>query len=154
LVDQMEGIDEIDLKIISHLQQDGRKTFKEIAQDIGVTERTVRLRVTQLRESGIVSILGIVNPIKVGLKLIAAIQISVLQNSMEQCIEELRALDEVRFIALTSGEYHLLIEVCSRSHEELGDCIEKKLNYVTGIQKTNIMMELKILKNEFRFVRD
>lgn len=152
--DQLEGLDELDLKIIAHLQEDGRMTFKDIAQDIGVTERTIRLRVNQLRESGILSIVGIVNPIKVGLKLIAAIQISVLQHSMEQCIEQLNALDEVRFIAITSGEYQLIIEVAFRSHEKLVEFIEKKLNNVAGIRKTNIIMELKIVKNEFRFVKE
>ncbi|REB76110.1 AsnC family protein [Cutibacterium acnes] len=34
LVDRLEGIDDIDLKIISFLQEDGRITFKEIAQNI------------------------------------------------------------------------------------------------------------------------
>jgi Lrp/AsnC family transcriptional regulator for asnA, asnC and gidA len=154
MLEKLEGIDEIDLKIISHLQNDGRMTFKDIAQDIGVAERTIRLRVAQLRENGILSIIGVVNPIKVGLKLIAAIQISVSQNSMEECIKQLNDLDEIRFIALTSGEYHLLIEVVSRSHEELGEFLEKKLNNVTGIRKTNIIMELKIVKNQFRFVKD
>ncbi|WP_162298435.1 AsnC family transcriptional regulator [Bacillus sp. 522_BSPC] len=33
-MDRLEGIDDIDLKIISFLQEDGRITFKEIAQNI------------------------------------------------------------------------------------------------------------------------
>lgn len=149
----MEGIDELDLNIISYLQEDGRTTFKEIAQKIGVAERTVRLRVSNLRESGVLSIVGVVNPIKVGLKLIAAIQIVVGQNQLDACIEELNDTEEVRFVALTSGEYQLLVEVCVRSHEELGEFLQHKLNKIAGIQRTNIIMELKILKNQFNFVR-
>lgn len=151
---ELEGIDDIDLKIISFLQEDGRITFKEIAQNIGVAERTVRLRVSNLRESGILSIVGVVNPIKVGLKLIAAIQIVVGQNELQDCIDDLYKLNEIRFISLTSGEYQILAEACVRSHEELGDFLEMKLNRVRGIQRTNIIMELKILKNNFNFVRN
>lgn len=152
--EQIEGIDEIDLKILSFLQDDGRMTFKEIAARIGVAERTIRLRVTNLRETGVLSIVGVVNPIKVGLKLIAAIQIATEQNKLDQCIKELIEMDEVRFITLTSGEYQLLSEVCVSSHEELGDFLERKLNKVAGIQRTNIIMELKILKNKFNFIRE
>lgn len=152
-MEHLGGIDELDLNIISYLQEDGRMTFKEIAQNIGVAERTVRLRVANLRESGVLSIVGIVNPIKVGLKLIAAIQVVVDQHQLEACVDGLNKTDEVRFVALTSGEYQILLEVCVRSHEELGEFLVNKLNRITGIQRTNIIMELKILKNQFNFVR-
>lgn len=150
----LQKLDEVDLQIIQFLQDDGRVTFKEIAQSIGVAERTVRLRVMNLREHNILQIIGVVNPINVGLKLVAMIQIAVEQNQMKVCISNLERLDEVRFIALTSGEYQLLIEVVATDHDEFGDFIEKKLNCIPGIKKSNVTMELKIIKNHFNFVKN
>lgn len=150
----LHDMDDIDLKIISMLQKDGRITFKEIAKEVCVSERTVRLRIKNLRDNDMIQIIGVVNPIKVGLKLIAMIQIAVIQNTMEDCISALREMDEVRFIALTSGEYQLLLEIVAASHEEFGEFLEKKLNKINGIRKTNVTMELKILKNDFTFVKD
>jgi len=150
----LQKLDELDLQIIQFLQNDGRVTFKEIAQSTGVAERTVRLRVMNLRDNNILQIIGVVNPISVGLKLIAMIQIAVEQNQIKLCIESLESLDEVRFIALTSGEYQLLIEVIAADHEEFGDFIENKLNCIPGIKKANVTMELKIIKNHFNFVKN
>ncbi|MFB5189730.1 Lrp/AsnC family transcriptional regulator [Alicyclobacillus fastidiosus] len=150
---ELDGIDEVDLNIIKFLQEDGRMSYREIADQIGVAERTVRLRVAQLRNNDILQIVGVVNPIQVGLKMVAAIQISVAPQQLNTCIETLQEMPEVRFVALTSGEYHLMVEVVSRSHEELGDFIQNRLNRITGVEKTNVIMELKILKNQFKFVR-
>lgn len=150
---ELDGIDEVDLNIIKFLQEDGRMSYREIADQIGVAERTVRLRVAQLRNNDILQIVGVVNPIQVGLKMVAAIQMSVAPQQLNTCIETLQEMPEVRFVALTSGEYHLMVEVVSRSHEELGDFIQNRLNRIIGVEKTNVIMELKILKNQFKFVR-
>ena len=48
-----EELDEIDLKIIRYLQKDGRMTFVTIADELGITESTVRRRVTSLLERDI-----------------------------------------------------------------------------------------------------
>jgi len=148
------SLDALDLNIITFLQNDGRRPYKEIADELGVNERTVRLRVNQMKANGTLQIIGIVNPISIGLKLIAVIEISVNDHQLEACIEQLAALQEVRFITLVSGEYQLMMEVCSRSHEELGEFLINKLNKISGIQKSNVTMELKILKNDFKFVRE
>lgn len=151
--EQVEGIDELDLKILSFLQDDGRMTFKEIATRIGVAERTVRLRVSSLRETGVLSIVGVVSPMKVGLNTMAVVQIVAEQQKIQQCINELVELDEVRFVSLTTGEYQILLEVCVSSQEELGGFIEGKLSSITGILRMNSILELKIFKNKFNFIR-
>ncbi|WP_186725529.1 Lrp/AsnC family transcriptional regulator [Planomicrobium sp. CPCC 101110] len=152
--ERVEGIDELDLKILSFLQDDGRMTFKEIATRIGVAERTVRLRVASLKEDGVLSIVGVVSPMKVGLKTVAVIQIAAEQQRIRQCISDLMELDEVRFVSLTTGDYQILSEVCVGSQEELGEFIEGKLNNINGILRMNTIVELKIFKNKFNFIRD
>lgn len=152
--ERIEGIDELDLKILSFLQDDGRMTFKEIATRIGVAERTVRLRVASLKEDGVLSIVGVVSPMKVGLKTVAVIQLAVEQQKIKQCINDLMELDEVRFVSLTTGDYQVLSEVCVGSQEELGEFLEGKLNNITGILRMNTIVELKIFKNKFNFIRE
>lgn len=151
--DYLDELDELDLKIISHLQEDGRKSFSVIAEDVGVTERTVRLRVGQLRDRKILQIVGVVNPIKLGLQVVAIIQLAVQEAELANCVEQLRALEEVRFITMTSGEYQLLIQVVSRSYEDLVDFLQNKLNLVQGVRNTNTMVELQVFKNDFHFAR-
>ena len=54
-------IDNINIEIIKHLK-DGRKSFKSIADDLNITENTVRARVNKLSEEGVLQISGLIDP--------------------------------------------------------------------------------------------
>jgi Lrp/AsnC family transcriptional regulator for asnA, asnC and gidA len=58
-------IDETNLAIIKHLR-DGRKSFKKIANDLSITENTVRARITKLMAEGVLDIVGLVEPEALG----------------------------------------------------------------------------------------
>lgn len=154
-LESWSGLDAIDIQIIQHLSDDGRKPFTEIADALGVNERTVRMRVEKLRVAGVLHIVGVVNPIQVGLKIQAIVQIAVAPGALDAVIETIQAIDQVRFMVVTSGEYQLLTQVRVRSHEELTDFLMKKLNPIEGIAKTNVIIEMKVLKNTYKiFVGD
>jgi len=51
-------IDGINLAIIKHLR-DGRKSFKRIAEDLGLTENTIRARVKRLTDAKVLQISGL-----------------------------------------------------------------------------------------------
>ncbi len=57
-------MDKTNIAIIKHLR-DGRKSFKQIADDLAVTENTVRSRVNQMIESGVMEISGLIDPEKI-----------------------------------------------------------------------------------------
>jgi Lrp/AsnC family transcriptional regulator for asnA, asnC and gidA len=57
----MMNIDKTNLTIIKHLRN-GRKSYKKIAQDLRVSENTVRTRVQKLIDEGVLDISGLVNP--------------------------------------------------------------------------------------------
>ncbi|MCL6517525.1 Lrp/AsnC family transcriptional regulator [Alicyclobacillus sp.] len=145
-------VDELDVRIIAHLQQDGRKSYREIAEDVGVSERTVRMRVERLREQGVLQIVGVVSPVALGLHVVAVVQLAVDGVNLDTCIRELQSMREVRFIALTSGEYQLLVELVCRSYEDLARFLTSDMQRMEGIRKTNLLVELDVFKNEFRFV--
>lgn len=57
-------IDPTNIGIITHLR-DGRKSYKEIADDLSITENTVRSRVQQMTQEGVLSITGLIDAEKV-----------------------------------------------------------------------------------------
>jgi len=146
-------LDDLDRGIIEFLQQNARMPFTQIAEKLGVTERTVRVRVAQLQEEGILSLVGIINPVKLGINLQTVVQVAVESRALDHVIEELQKLEEVRFVSHTSGEYQLLLEVFSRNYNEFSQFSIHKLNKIKGILKTNVIIQLKILKSNFKFVR-
>jgi Lrp/AsnC family transcriptional regulator for asnA, asnC and gidA len=54
-------IDETSLAIIKHLRE-GRKSFQKIAEELSITENTVRARVNRLTEEGVLDVTGLVDP--------------------------------------------------------------------------------------------
>jgi Lrp/AsnC family transcriptional regulator for asnA, asnC and gidA len=54
-------VDQTNITIIKHLR-DGRKSFKKIADELGISENTVRSRVVKLVDEGVLEISGSVDP--------------------------------------------------------------------------------------------
>lgn len=54
-------IDETNISIIKHLR-DGRKSYSSIAEELSITENTVRSRVNKLVEEKVLEISGLVDP--------------------------------------------------------------------------------------------
>ncbi len=146
-------LDDLDYGIVRFLQENARVPFTQIANELGVTERTVRLRVAQMQKDGILSLVGVVNPIKAGINVQSLVQVQVSAQKLNSVVDELKRMDEVRLVVLTSGEYQLMIQVFTRNHEELSDFMMNKLNLIDGISQTNVIVELKILKSRHKFIR-
>ena len=72
-------IDDVNIEIIKELRH-GRKSFKKIADQLNITENTVRTRVNKLKEEGVLEICGLFDPsclpghqtVIIGIKLSAA----------------------------------------------------------------------------------
>lgn len=146
-------VDDIDYGIIRALQGNARLPFTQIAKDLGVTEKTIRMRVQQLQDEGALSLVGIVNPVKAGFHVQAMIQVAVDAEKLDDVVAALTDIVEIRLIVLTSGEYQLFTQVLVTSNEELSQFLIKKLYKIPGISKTNVINELKILKSKYNFIR-
>lgn len=146
-------LDDIDYGIIRALQGNARLPFTQVAKDLGVTEKTIRMRVQQLQDEGALSLVGIVNPVKVGFHVQAMIQVAVDAEKLDDVVAALMETVEIRLIVLTSGEYQLFTQVLVTSNEELSQFLLKKLHKIPGISKTNVINELKILKSKYNFIR-
>ncbi|ATF11059.1 Lrp/AsnC family transcriptional regulator [Brevibacillus sp. HB1.2] len=146
-------LDDIDYGIIRALQGNARLPFTQIAKDLGVTEKTIRMRVQQLQDEGALSLVGIVNPVKAGFHVQAMIQVAVDAEKLDDVVAALTDTVEIRLIVLTSGEYQLFTQVLVTSYEELSQFLLKKLHKIPGISKTNVINELKILKSKYNFIR-
>src|SRR5512146_2509157 len=96
-------IDDLDLEILKHLQTDGRKSFTDIAANLGVAVGTVRNRVTRLIEEGVLNIFGRVMPHKVGFNAPVTLFSSVDPPSLDAAVQELMQFPEVSYLALITG---------------------------------------------------
>ena len=69
----VDQLDDLDRQLIAYLQKDGRYRFQDMANAVGVTERTIRRRFGILTGSGILRIVGVINPFQVGMNTVAIV---------------------------------------------------------------------------------
>ena len=70
-------LDDLDYKILEKLIKDGRKSFTDIADELGVSVGTIRNRFNVFVENELLTIIGRVNPDKIGFHTYAQILIKV-----------------------------------------------------------------------------
>lgn len=141
-------LDEFDREIIRLLQQDGRMPFLTIANQLGLAEGTVRRRVAKLLDESLLKIVGIANPFKVGLQTVAIVGLKVDRGKIEPIARKLAALTEVRYVALSTGNYDLVIEVVVASNDELLTFLVDTLREIAGINNTGTSVVLKVAKED------
>jgi Lrp/AsnC family transcriptional regulator for asnA, asnC and gidA len=141
-----ESLDEMDFQLLSHLQQDGRKSFTDIAAETGLAVSTVRNRLTKLIDGKVIQIIGRVEPERVGFHVYARIGVTVRPVAEVQSVAvKIAKLKEVSFLALTSGEHSLEVNVMCRDNNHLTDLLGK-IHAMKGVFTTSSDMYLKVFK--------
>lgn len=141
-------LDEFDRAIINLLQKDGRMPFLTIANQLDLAEGTVRRRVAKLLNEGLLRIVGVADPFKVGLNTVAVVGLKVDRSRIETIAEQLQALAQVRYVALSTGNYDLVIEVVVPSNDELLTFLVDTLREIEGISNTGTSIVLKVAKQD------
>jgi len=139
-------MDELDLSILALLQTDGRRPFTDIAQELGVSEGTVRNRVSKLIEKQVLHIVGLVDPGSLGLNAPAVIGVSIAEGDIEEIAAEIAAYPEVSYLIMVSGEFDLIVEVLCKNREHLANFLNYELRKVTGVERTQTFMTLRTFK--------
>ena len=139
-------MDKLDLSILALLQNDGRRPFTDIAQELGVSEGTVRNRVTKLIESGALQITGLVDPASLGYNAPAIVGISITEGDIEKVATEIATYDEVTYLVMVSGEFDLIVEVLCQNREHLANFLNQQIRKVKGVERTQTFMTLRTFK--------
>ncbi|MCI7807346.1 MAG: Lrp/AsnC family transcriptional regulator [Bullifex sp.] len=127
-------IDETNKTIIRSLK-DGRKAYSAIADELGITENTVRTRVNKMIEDGVLQITGLVNPEYIPSFQVAMMGIKVKTLDLETKARELTKLRGVINCAVVTGRYDLIlqIELCDSEGLSLLEFFKNELNRVKDI---------------------
>lgn len=103
-------IDDANIAIIKHLR-DGRKSFKKIADQLHLTENTVRSRVKKLCDSGVLDISGLVDPESIPRHQLVIIGVKLKTTDMFKKGEEFSKLKGVVSVSVVTGRYDLMLVV-------------------------------------------
>jgi Lrp/AsnC family transcriptional regulator for asnA, asnC and gidA len=94
---------------------------------------------------------GVADPFKVGLNTVAVVGMKVDRARIEEIAEQLKSLSEVRYVALATGNYDLVIEVVVPSNDELLTFLIDTLRDIEGINNTGTSIVLKVAKQDLAY---
>jgi Lrp/AsnC family leucine-responsive transcriptional regulator len=115
----METLDKLDRQILRSLQLEGRSTYEQLAEQVGLSPSAVLRRVKRLEESGVIDrYVALVKPEAVGLGLTAYINVRLEKNTeshkrnpMDLFRASVQTWPEVAECAALTGEMDYLLRV-------------------------------------------
>ena len=145
------GIDDLDKGIILELQQDARRPFSVIAENLNVAEGTVRNRVRRLIDRDVLELKARVNPFALSDKVAAIIGINLAEKIHEQKVKEIEKIPSVTSAWNATGRFDLFFEVMADTLAELNEILfEKDLHTIGGITHSEVFVILSSNTKRFR----
>ncbi len=138
------------------LQEDGRVSFRTIADTLDVSEGTVRNRVNWMKEAGQLAIVAIVDPASITYRSDAMLgsQNSASVIRPEEVAQRIGKHPQAVYILWVGGRFDLLIEVVVDAESELSDFMNEHVYKDPGIGSVEIMTGIQMFKNQFLLKRD
>jgi Lrp/AsnC family transcriptional regulator, regulator for asnA, asnC and gidA len=151
MTDRRKEIDQIDSRMISLLQKDGRISNIEMSKHLNISEATVRIRLKKLIDRGYIQIVAVSNPLKLGFNITGDLYIHVEMKKIEKVILELQRIKELWYIVMTTGNADINAEFIVKSLEDLNDLVYNRINRIDGIIRVEISVIMKFIKRNYDF---
>jgi len=128
--------DQLDLKILQILQNDGSLSFTNIARKLKLNESTVRKRIAALKEKGVIrKFTVIIEPAKIGFNTIAIVGVDVDPSKLLDVAQKLSDIPETKYVATSTGDHMIMTEIWTRDGKELSKVISEKIGTIDGVKK-------------------
>ena len=135
-------IDETNLTIIKHLR-DGRKSFKKIAEELSLSENTVRTRVNKMIQSGTLEISGLVNPEAMPGHTLAMVGVKLQTMDLINKGEEFSKLRGVVSATVVTGQYDLILIIFLNESFSLLEFYTKEVSRIKDVRSVETFVVYK-----------
>jgi Lrp/AsnC family transcriptional regulator for asnA, asnC and gidA len=135
--------------MIELLQEDGRLSVASLARSLGVTEVTARRKLTRLLRDRVIQVVATVDPFDVGYETPAIIGLKVQRTRLDEVAGRLSRLPHVRYVGASTGRVDLIIEVVTRTNQDLADFLLTDLAEIDGITDSETNLIVRIYKQSW-----
>ena len=141
-------LDDVDRAIITELQVDGRMSYTALAPRVGLSQAAVRQRVTKLIDRGVMQVVAVTDPLRLGMTTQAMVGITV-SGDVRTVAAAVSACPEAEYVLITAGRYDVLAEVLCEDNESLLSLVNDRLRSIDGVASTEVFSVLKTEKMTF-----
>jgi len=147
----MDRIDDIDVRILTLLQQDGRIKRNRIADEVGLSVPSVSERMRKLEERGVIEgYTALVDAKRIGLDITAFIRVTVDgSENYARVVTEAAAVPEILEVHSITGEGSHILKVRTRDTTSLEKLLSRIQSW-TGVRGTSTSIVLSSFKETRR----
>lgn len=139
---------ELDEQIIALIEQSGRRSNRDIAKLLGISERQAGIRLSRLIADDVIRVITVVDAFAVGFDIIVAIGVQVADRAALEVAEDLAKLPNVIATALMSGQYDIEIVVAVDSQATLAAFVQNEVATIPGVRSLHPSLFLDVAKYE------
>lgn len=142
------ALDSTSKAIIEQLQTDGRRSYAEIGKAVGLSEAAVRQRVQKLTDAGVMQIVAVTDPMRLGFHRQAMLGIRV-SGDTRVVADRLAEMEEVSYVVLSAGSFDILTEVVCENDDALIELLNEKVRNIEGVSETETFVYLQLNKQKY-----
>lgn len=144
----LDGLDELDQKIVQLLIKNARMSYSEIGQQIGISRVAVKMRVQALEDKGIIEeYTTIINPQKISGAVSCYFEIETKPEALMETAEVLKKNDTITQIYRVTGKSRLHVHAVASSHEEMEALVSQTIDKLPGVTECSCNMILSRIKD-------
>jgi Lrp/AsnC family leucine-responsive transcriptional regulator len=147
-------LDRFDATLLDALQRDGRLSVVDLAEQIGLSPTPCARRIKALESEGVIEgYAAVLNPARVGLAVLAIVQVKLTEHTDETVARferEIERMDEVTKCLAMTGSYDFILEVYGKDLEALSNVVLKKLIRVPNVRDLQSSVVLQTIKRTAR----
>jgi Lrp/AsnC family transcriptional regulator for asnA, asnC and gidA len=143
-------LDDLDMDILRSLNDNARKSFRDIAKELHVSLTTVSNRVKAMEKAGVIQgYIPVVDATKLGYDIMAVIGIKVIHGRIVDTERDLARDPAVFAVFDSTGEWDAIIMARFKTRDDLNVFVKKVLDH-ENVDRTYTQVVLNITKEEKR----
>ena len=143
-------LDDLDRDILEMHQTDVFFSYIELAEKWEVTDATIRNRVKRLKASGVMDVILVMNPYKIGFSTFAIIGVKIDTGAdLDEVVSKLLAIPGVNNLIMVAGRYDFFINYVCKNLEEYRQFISNQLRKIPGISNVESFLGLDLYERTF-----
>ncbi|WBY17825.1 Lrp/AsnC family transcriptional regulator [Altererythrobacter sp. MTPC7] len=148
----MANLDDIDMRLLAELQDEGRITNVELAQRVGLTAPPCLRRVRALEEGGVIrGYHAELDPSRLGFALTVFAMVSLksqAEGDLREFEQAMHALPEVREVHMLNGEIDFILKIVSNDLQSFQEFLTSKLTPAPNVASVKTSLTIRTSKLE------
>jgi Lrp/AsnC family transcriptional regulator for asnA, asnC and gidA len=135
-------IDQISIDIIRHIR-DGRKSLKKIANEMNLSENSVRARINRMLHEGVLEISGLVDPTSIPGHMVVIVGVKLSTMELVKRGEDFKKLRGVVSANVVTGRYDLILTVLLNEDFSLLQFYKEEVSRIKDVQSVETFVVYK-----------